>query len=140
MPVTHTFDDRIVVMQMIGEYETDELKARIASALDDPRCPAAPVLMFDLRASESLQHRSPSDVRDMAQFLAARAGRINHRLAMVVATDLQFGLMRMGSVIAEQGGLPGEVFRDYDAARRWLLTGSAGPEPEAPPGGGRSGS
>jgi hypothetical protein len=123
MPVTWAFDDRIVVMKMVGRYGTGDLKDAILAALDDPACPSAPVLMFDLRASESVQRRTAEEIRDIAQFLAARASRFGRRLAMVTAGAAQFGLMRMGSVIAEQGGLPGEVFRGYDEAKTWLLSG-----------------
>ena len=40
---------------------------------------------------------------------------------MVVSSDMAYGLMRMGSVHAEHGGVAPAVFRDLAEARRWLL-------------------
>jgi hypothetical protein len=39
---------------------------------------------------------------------------------MVTTGDLGFGLMRLGAVAAETGGLAAEVFRDIAEARAWL--------------------
>lgn len=121
MPIAYSYDLYIVVMHMDGKYDTDDLRAAILQALDDPQCPKNPVLLFDMRASQALSDRSTSDVRQMAYFLAKHGSRFGRRLAMVVSNDLGYGLMRLGGTHAELGGLDADVFRDIAEARSWLL-------------------
>jgi hypothetical protein len=121
MPVSYSFDGRIVVMRMEGDYTTDDLKARVLEALDDGKCPKDAVLMFDMRQSEAIRGRKPAEVQDMANFLAAQGPRFSKRFAMVTGTDVAYGLMRLGSVYAEHGGVTAEVFRDFDEAKQWLV-------------------
>ncbi|HEY6809271.1 MAG TPA: hypothetical protein VI160_10845 [Gemmatimonadales bacterium] len=121
MPVSHAFDGRIVVIKMDGDYTTAELKAGVLAALDDATCPADAVLMFDMRTSAAIKGRTPAEVQDMANFLATQGPRFSKRLAMVTGTDVAFGLMRLGSVYAERGGLFSEVFREIEEAKKWLV-------------------
>lgn len=120
MPVAYEFDGRVIVLRVDGKYAPTDLKAAILDALDDERLPAQAVLLFDLRESRSLPDRSADDVRDMARFLATNGKRFGNRLAMVTTGDLAFGLMRLGAVTAENGGIAAEVFRDISVAREWL--------------------
>lgn len=124
MPISYSFDTRIVVVRMEGKYSTGELKDAILAAVADPACPADPVMMFDLRDSQSLEDRSADEVRDMARFLASHGARFGNRLGMVAPTDLSYGLMRIGAVTAEMKGLSAEVFRTFEEARDWLLAGA----------------
>jgi hypothetical protein len=121
MPVTYAFDDSIVVIRMEGQYTVPDLEQAILAGLGDPHRPADAVLMFDLSESRALRDRPTEDVRGMARFLARHRARYGSRLAMVAPSDLAFGLMRLGAVTAEGGGVDAEVFRDYVTARAWLL-------------------
>jgi len=106
---------------MEGSYSTGELKKTILEALADSQAPANAVLMFDLRESLAVQKRSGEDVRDVARFLASNGERFGKRLGMVTSTDLAYGLMRMGAVTAEMGGVTSRVFRDFEQTKMWLL-------------------
>jgi hypothetical protein len=79
------------------------------------------VLLFDLRTSQALTERSANDVRQLAQFLSQHGTRFGLCLAMVVSTDLAYGLMRLGGTHTEMSGLRSAVFRDINEARIWLL-------------------
>ena len=120
MPVGYDFDGDVIVVRPLGKYSTHDMKAAVLDALDDERLPARAVLLFDLRESRSLQDRTADEVREMAGFLASHGRRFSHRLAMVTTGDMAFGLMRLGAVAAESGGLVAEVFRDLAKAKAWL--------------------
>ena len=122
MPVSYSFDSHIVVVRAVGSYSTDELKAATLASLADAEVPSRPVLMFDLRESQVLTERTAGQLEDMALFLADLAPRFGNRLAMLVSSTVGYGLMRMGSAYAESDESKPEVFRDYDEARRWLLS------------------
>ena len=93
----------------------------IVEALDDPACPDGPALLFDMRGSESIKGRTALDVKEMARFLVSIRPRMGGRLAIVTDSDVAYGLMRLGSVFAAQGGLEPEVFRGVKLRRTWLL-------------------
>jgi hypothetical protein len=137
MPVSYVFDARIAVVRMQGHYSVDELEDTILAALADPGRPAGVVLMFDLRESRALRDRPTEDVRGMARFLSRNRAKFNSRFAMVASSDLAFGLMRLGAVTAEAGGVVTEVFREYAPARAWLL-GEGPPAIERVPESGRA--
>ncbi len=120
MPVTYDLDDGLIALRLSGEYAPTEIKSALLDALDDPRLPGDAQLLFDLRESRSIQDRTADDVRDMARFLAAHGQRFGNRVAMVTNGDLAFGLMRLGAVTAQSGGVEAEVFRDIHSARAWL--------------------
>jgi len=122
MPVSFSFDGKIIIIRMEEFYSTGELKTAILKALDAPEAAADAVLMFDLSKSLALQERSAEDVRDMARFLASNGTRFNNRLGMVAPTDLAYGLMRVGSATAGINGLDAMVFRHFEEAREWLLS------------------
>jgi hypothetical protein len=106
---------------MEGEYTPSELRAEVLAGLDDPSCPPAPVLLFDLRASTAVTQRTSSDLQEMARFLVSIRHRYASRLAMVTGSEVGYGQMRIGAVFAAQGGVAPSVFRDMAEARTWLL-------------------
>ncbi len=121
MPTKYSFSDRIITLRLSGSYSTDDLKEAVSQSLVDPSCPHDPRILFDQRETTSLRERSVQDVRDMADFLAGKGGAFGSRLAMVTSDALGFGMMRMGSVFAESGGLEARVFTDVAEAKSWLL-------------------
>jgi len=123
MPVTYEFDGCIVAMRLRGVYETADVRDALRGALDDPRCPRAAGLLFDMRGSRSITQRSATEVRTMAQFIAAHAERFGRRLALLADTDAAFGLMRLGAVTVEQQGVEASVFRNAAQAAEWLGAG-----------------
>jgi hypothetical protein len=128
MGLSFTYDGQIVTFHLVGDYSAAALRELVAHALHEDACPPNPVLLFDLRESLAIAQRSASDIQDVARFLAAIDRQPNLRVAMVVSTDLAFGLMRMGSVFAAQAGAVPGVFRDIEPARAWLLSPEAMPQ------------
>lgn len=121
MPVQYRLETKIIVIEMIGEYSTDELRATILNALNDPACSANSFLLIDLGESRSIYDRSSGEIDTMADFVASLGHRFNNRVALVAPDDLPFGLMRMSSAGSEERGIKARVFRNIDEARKWLL-------------------
>lgn len=77
--------------------------------------------LWDFRACE-IAGFSTDELRQLgavARGNAERRGRA--RLAIVVSTDLQFGLSRMFAMLNELSHLEAVVFRDIVEAERWIL-------------------
>ncbi|MGO9481707.1 MAG: STAS/SEC14 domain-containing protein [Candidatus Kryptoniota bacterium] len=122
MPVKYRFDSDIVVVEMVGEYSMDELRAAILNSLADPERPGNSFLLINLTESQSIHERSSSEVATMARFVASLGKRFNNRIALVAPDDLPFGLMRMSSAGSEQRGIRSQVFRTLAEARKWLMS------------------
>jgi hypothetical protein len=122
MPVRYRFDSNIIVIEMVGEYSTDELRATVLNSLADPTRPANSFLLIDLGESRSIYSRSSAEIKTMARFVASLANNFNNRIAFVAPDDTPFGLARMGSVGSEERGIESDVFRTFAEARKWLLS------------------
>ncbi|MFL5576907.1 MAG: hypothetical protein ACJ79S_13155 [Gemmatimonadaceae bacterium] len=128
MPISYTFDERIIIVRMVGQYSVQDVEDALLLALTDPARPQGAVLLLDVRASESLRTRPPEDIWALGRLLARWRMWFGSRVAGVAPTDLLFGLMRMGQVPAEAGGVIACVFRAIEPARAWLLAGDDAPE------------
>lgn len=107
---------RIVVA---GVVEPDEYDAAVRRVLAHPRFQPGMPLVFDLRAAD-LSRLSAEAFRGFAvtnQDFAGRRGRA--RSALLVADDLQFGLLRMYEVLGATQNLENRVFRDLADAIAW---------------------
>jgi hypothetical protein len=122
MAVTYRFDFHIIIIEMAGEYLMDDIRKTLLIALNEPKCPASPVLMINLTESQSIYHRTPEDVKAMAHIIVSQGKSFNHRLALVAPNNLAYGMMRMSSVEAEDWGIKAGVFRTFSEAREWLLS------------------
>jgi hypothetical protein len=92
------------------------------NSLADSQCPASPFILVDLSRSLSIDKRTSDDVITMALSLVPLGKRFNNRIALVAPKNLQYGLMRMGSVFSEEQGMKVEIFRSFADARKWLLS------------------
>ncbi|HTY09550.1 MAG TPA: hypothetical protein VMF88_00635 [Bacteroidota bacterium] len=122
MPVHYRYDENIVIVEPVGEYSTEELRAAVLNAFTDAHCPASCCLLINIGQSRSIYNRSTSEINIMARFLASQSKRFNDRVAFAASDDAQFGLLRMGSIGAEEKGIQFGVFRSIDEARKWLLS------------------
>jgi hypothetical protein len=113
--------DRVVLLCVSGEIDDGgllQLAAEIRTAGDVPRDFA---LLMDLRNASGL-HVTADGVRTLvAQPLVFSPAS---RRAVVVPTDLGFGMARMYEMLREEsvGGM--RAFRDFDEARRWVMSRS----------------
>ncbi len=117
--MTHCIDDDVLLLTADGYYTTDELRRAIDDGLTASTEPIR-ALVIDLTRSTSLAQRSADDVDLMAAFLASIASRYGKRLIMVASGELAYGLMRMGTVLADSRGVDAEVVTTVELARNRL--------------------
>ena len=118
MPVASALADGILTLRMIGEYTPADIRAAFLDAVDGRD--GITGMVFDVSASSVIATRSTTDIRDMGAFLAREGARFGRRLALVGASDVTYGLMRLASVSVPETEVEAEVFRDHAAARAWL--------------------
>jgi hypothetical protein len=122
MDVERTIDPaaRVVILTVTGDIGDRELLALADQLEDAPEVDTEFALLVDLR-----QARGQKVTRAGVQQLVERSLIMSptSRRAVVVPSDLGFGMTRMyGTMRTNRGGAP-QVFRDYDEALRWATTG-----------------
>jgi hypothetical protein len=120
MTIQHRRAGDIAVVEASGRYDVAELRAAIEASVAAFGAGGAAGLLFDLTDSTSLGDRPTDEVRAMAYFIASKGGCFAGRLAMVTGSDVAYGMMRLGAVVAESQGLSARVFRDRAEALAWL--------------------
>ena len=125
MPATVTLDRKrgIRVTTITGVVRRDELLDAYAVIVGDPEFSAATRGLVDLRHG-SVDELTTVDVQTFAH-LPALPRQSEMRLAVVATDPVAYGMSRMYAMFRENT-LAGEarVFRDYDEAMSWLLSGA----------------
>jgi len=119
MPVSYVLNGSLLRLDLEGQYEPRDIIEQFLAGLADPECPRKIALLLDTTRSESLETRSPSEIRGVAEFLEPYVKRIG-RCAVVAQSDVHFGMGRMGTAYSENVGVVARVFREPEEALAWL--------------------
>ena len=99
-----------------GTLSDDDLRGHQAAVRADPKFDPGFRQLWDFRAVSEVAV-STDCVRDLSRTSSFAEGS---RRALVVHSDLQFGLARMFQTLTEHTPHVVGVFRDLDEARAWL--------------------
>jgi len=121
--VGYQLSGRHLLVRIEGDYATEELRRAVTSGLDELGQGARALVLLDARATTA--RHSSSEIRELGMSVGTLPPRIE-RIAIVVSSDVHFGLARMGSMFAGDLGASSDVFRDIAEARSFL---------DLPPGG-----
>lgn len=122
MPVHYSFHGDLLKIELVGQYQPDDVITAFMNAMNDPKCPNPAALLLDVRQSETLASAAVADIRRVAEYVGPFAARVGGRVAVVASSDVHFGLSRLGSVYSEGVGVEAQVFRDVESAVAWLKT------------------
>ena len=65
-----------------------------------------------------------AEIEQYMAFLGGQTDRVSVKRAILVESDLQYGMARMAAAYGEHYSLRVQVYRDLDAALAWLCDGS----------------
>jgi hypothetical protein len=111
----------LVTLTVSGELGDPDLLELAIGVENDPEVKPEFSLLVDLRDADGRSVTS-AGVRELAKrpFALSPASR----RAIVVPTELGFGMARVYEALREVQGGAIRVFRDYEEAVRWVITGS----------------
>ncbi|MDP6980691.1 MAG: hypothetical protein QF570_19175 [Myxococcota bacterium] len=119
MPIRITTEDEYVLVSAEDDFDMIDVRATLEEAAK--RNGSKPLLriLVDARATD---FRVTTDdvgliVRIWQEVFRSRSVQI----ALVVSTDVQFGMGRMLGALSHETPVSYEVFRERDDAERWLL-------------------
>jgi len=110
---------RIVILGVSGELDDEGLLRLVAELQKDPEVTPNFALLIDLREASGLAVTGNGVRALVAQPLVLSP--ISRR-AVVVPTDLGFGMARMYEILREHRGGGIRAFRDFDEAQRWVTS------------------
>jgi hypothetical protein len=129
MPIQHKVDEKTGIMHVRrwGAISTHDEEAALKNRSDDPAVvPNIPVIV-DCREVE------PPDSIEVVQYIADRTTAIAAELdcgpmAIVVSTDVEYGMARMYTGLTGLKHPNTKVFHRYDKALEWLLNQAKKPD------------
>jgi hypothetical protein len=124
-PLEHGFtlhpELNLLVTRFAGRVTGSEFLACYRSIYDDPAYVPGMGELVDLSEADTIRF-SMADlkaIRDLTARVAGSSDSVVHT-AIVVASDLAYGMSRMYEVFAEMGPEDVAIFRDAPSALRWL--------------------
>jgi hypothetical protein len=118
------WDDGLILFTVRGPLGQADLEAALSSVYEDSERSLPSTYLWDLRGAEI--DWSGEQVKKFVYWVIAHRPEGTSRNAVVVSSDLQFGLARMYEALISEIPANLSVFRDMDAAREWV-TGSSVP-------------
>ena len=120
MPVTYDFDDNILALRMVGEYQPSDIRTALVAAIESPDHLGITGLLVDVRQSESIARRTLGDLTAIVGFLVYHARAYGGRVALLASTDIGYGMVRLADVDLVTGGVATRTFRELRDAMQWL--------------------
>lgn len=121
MPISHKVmsDPPLMLVRRWGDIDTQDERAACAAREADPRVvPGLPVLVD---ATEVERADTVEVIRYLADCVTHTAAALQcGPVAIVVASDVEYGMARMYMALTETAHPDTEVFRGIQAARHWL--------------------
>lgn len=111
----------VVTLEVSGDLGDADLLALREELAKTPQLEPDFSLLIDLRHANGRNVTSAGVRKLVEQSLVLSAAA---RRAVVVPSDLGFGMARMYEMLRKERGGATRVFRDYDEARRWVTTGA----------------
>ena len=121
MEVKRTIDatTRVVTLTVSGDLGNPELATLADHLTDTPELDPDYSLLIDLRQAHGESVTSAGVYKLLEQPLVFSAAS---RRAVVVSSNLGFGMTRMYEMLRKNRGGAPHVFRDYDEAWRWVTS------------------
>ena len=121
MPVVYRIDSDLnrIVTQCVGETTLREVLSHFDELEMDPGCPDGADVLLDLSEITSLPNVGQIRTAAERAGIAARSVRFG-AIAIVAASEAIFGMARVFETFTERHFSRTGVFRNREAAERWL--------------------
>jgi hypothetical protein len=120
MDLQFGFDAGIVTVRLGGRYSTADATTALAAVLPEPSVAEVRGTLLDLRRSIAIETRTAEELREWARYLASMSEFLGRRAAILVGSDLAYGLARMVAARIEESILAIKIVRDEIEGLDWL--------------------
>ncbi|MFC1535253.1 hypothetical protein ACFL7M_18040 [Thermodesulfobacteriota bacterium] len=115
--IPYRIQDNILFLKAESDYSAEEFLDLLKKALNDPGIPKRFTILIDARFSEA-KHRI-EEIEPIFAELRKWGKRITH-VAVIVQSNLHFGLTRQAAFYTGHAGQETMPFREIESAMGWI--------------------
>jgi hypothetical protein len=122
MPVIYDIDKTqgIIVTRCVGDVKLGQVIGHFESLIQDPDCPPKLDVLLDL--TECLSIPENYELQPVSDKIGSVRKKVKFEAcAIVVSSDLMYGMARMFLVFADERFQVAQVFRSANDAKKWLI-------------------
>jgi hypothetical protein len=118
MPISYELEDQLLIIKTEGDIQPEDLQETFQKVFVDPAFePGTKILVYDL---DSVFVPTTKQIEAGAKNIESVMKKFASKMAIVVSSDVNYGMGRMMEIFCEQRGIDVKVFRDFDIAKNWL--------------------
>ena len=118
MAIKYELDDQLLVIKTEGNLQPEDLQETFRNIVKDQAFkPGIKILVHDL---DSLFIPTSKQIETAAKSMEKFMKQFSAKMAIVVSSDVNYGMGRMMEIFSEQRGFDLKVFKEFEAAKVWL--------------------
>ena len=119
MAISYELEDQLLIIKTEGEFQPRDLDETFKKILADPDFkPGINILIHDL---DSVFIPTSKQIETGAKNIENLMKKFSSKMAIVVSSDVNYGMGRMMEIFSEQRGLDVKVFKEFKTAKLWLI-------------------
>ncbi len=118
MAISYELDDQLLIINTEGDFQPEDLQATFEKVFSDPDFkPGIKILVHDL---DSVFVPTSKQIEAGAKNIEEIMKKFSSKMAIVVSSDVNYGMGRMMEIFCEQRDINVKVFKELERAKIWL--------------------
>ena len=118
MAISYELDDQLLIIKTEGDFQPEDLQATFEKVFSDPDFkPGTKILVHDL---DSVFVPTSQQIKAGAKNIEEIMKKFSTKMAIVVSSDVNYGMGRMMEIFCEQRDINVKVFKELERAKIWL--------------------
>jgi len=118
MAISYKLEDQLLIITTEGDFQPQDLQATFKQVFSDPDFkPGIKILVHDL---DSVFVPTPQQIETGAKNIEEIIKKFSTKMAIVVSSDVNYGMGRMMEIFCEQRDMDVRVFKELENAKIWL--------------------
>lgn len=118
MAISYELEDQILIIKTEGDFHPEDLQSTFQKVFADPDFRTGiKILVHDL---DSVFVPTSKQIEAGAKNIEEIMKKFSAKMAIVVSSDVNYGMGRMMEIFCEQRGIDMKVFKELEVAKMWL--------------------
>ncbi len=118
MAISYELNDQLLIIKTEGDFQPEDLQATFEKVFSNADFkPGIKILVHDL---DSVFVPTSKQLESGAKNIEEIMKKFSSKMAIVVSSDVNYGMGRMMEIFCEQRDIVVKVFKELDRAKMWL--------------------
>ena len=118
MAISYELDEQLLIIKTEGDFQPKDLQETFKKVFSNPEFKSGiNILVHDL---DSVFIPTSKQIESGAKTVEEIMKKFSAKMAIVVSSDVNYGMGRMMEIFCEQRGVDVKVFKELEAAKMWL--------------------